>query len=147
MSWYIKTFIELSKEELYNILKERVNIFVVEQACPYPDIDDKDRTAYHLFKKEAGEIIAYSRIFKSGDYYAEASIGRVIVKAASRDRGLGRELLKQAITFVHQELKESAIKIQAQDYLRDFYGSFGFQPVSEVYLEDDIPHVDMLLKR
>lgn len=144
--WRIKKYEELTNDELYNIIKERVNVFVVEQDCPYPELDSKDHLAYHLFKVNAnGEIIAYSRIFSKGLYYEEASIGRVIVKEAFRKEGLGRELLQRAISFIYEELKESTIKIQAQDYLRDFYGSFGFEAISEVYLEDNIPHVDMLL--
>ncbi|MFA9558586.1 GNAT family N-acetyltransferase [Evansella sp. AB-rgal1] len=147
MGWNIKTFEQLSNQELYNILKERVNIFVVEQECPYPEIDSKDQLAYHLFKEEDGDVLAYARIFKGGDYYEEASIGRVIVIKEARATGLGRELLQEAINFLHNELEETSIKIQAQDYLRKFYGSFGFVPISEVYLEDGIPHLDMLYKK
>lgn len=146
MEWKIKRFDELSNEELYNIIKERINIFVVEQDCPYPELDGKDAFAYHLFQvREEGEIAAYARIYKHGLYYEEASFGRVIVKEKYRREGLGKELLTRAITFLQEELNEHKIKIQAQDYLRDFYGSFGFKPISEVYLEDNIPHVDMLL--
>ncbi|MDG5786068.1 GNAT family N-acetyltransferase [Evansella sp. AB-P1] len=144
MSWKIKTFEELSKRELYTIMKERVNVFIVEQDCPYPELDNKDEFAFHLFHERDGEIIAYSRIFKGGDYYEEASFGRVIVKMEYRKEGLGRDLLERAIAFIHDELKERSIKIQAQDYLRNFYGSFGFKPITDVYLEDGIPHLDML---
>ncbi|MDQ0253986.1 ElaA protein [Evansella vedderi] len=148
MDWKIKRYEELSNDELYNIIKERINIFVVEQDCPYPELDGKDNLAFHLFKEnDNGEVIAYARIFHNGLYYDEASFGRVIVKEAYRREGLGRELLERAITFLHGELKETTIKIQAQDYLREFYGSFGFEPISEVYLEDNIPHVDMLLTK
>ncbi|ADU29054.1 GNAT family N-acetyltransferase [Evansella cellulosilytica] len=147
MGWTIKSFHELTSEQLYKIIKERINVFVVEQDCPYPELDDKDFVAYHLFNEEDGEIIAYARIFSSGLYYDEASFGRVIVKETFRKRGMGRELLKRAISFIHDELKENDIKIQAQDYLRDFYASFQFKSITDVYLEDNIPHVDMIYKR
>jgi|SRR5690554_3647286 len=145
MGWHLKTFQELTTEELYKILKERVEIFVVEQNCPYSEIDNNDQKAFHLYKEEGGEIIAYSRIFASGDYYKEASIGRVIVKEKYRKAGLGKELMKESLKFLRKELREKAVKIQAQDYLRKFYGSFGFELISEVYMMDNLPHVDMLI--
>ncbi|OIJ15633.1 GNAT family N-acetyltransferase [Anaerobacillus arseniciselenatis] len=145
MSWQLKTFEELTNEQLYNIIKERLNIFVVEQDCPYPELDDIDQHCFHLFTEEEGEIKAYCRILEAGLKYEEASIGRVIVKEKYRRNGLATELLNNAIDFTKNGLNETKIKIQAQDYLKEFYGSFGFQPVSEVYLEDGIPHVDMIL--
>lgn len=152
MSWYLKTFQQLSTNELYAILKERVNIFVVEQNCPYPEIDDNDQAAYHLFKvnesneenKENGDVMAYLRILPSGVVYKEASFGRVIVKEQYRGLGLAKEMIDQAMYFLQYTLNEHKIKIQAQDYLRDFYASFGFDAISGVYLEDGIPHVDMI---
>ncbi len=145
MSWQLKTFEELTNEQLYNIIKERLNIFVVEQDCPYPELDDIDQHCFHLFTEEKGEIKAYCRILEAGLKYEEASIGRVIVKEKYRRNGLATELLNNAIDFTKNGLNETKIKIQAQDYLREFYGSFGFQSISEVYLEDGIPHVDMIL--
>jgi ElaA protein len=145
MAWQLKKFEDLTNNQLYNIIKERLNIFVVEQDCPYPELDDLDQDSIHLFNEEADEIRAYCRILNAGLKYKEASIGRVIVKEKYRRNGLATELLNNAIEYCDTELKQKQIKIQAQDYLRDFYGSFGFKPISEVYLEDGIPHIDMIL--
>ncbi|WP_218971030.1 GNAT family N-acetyltransferase [Alkalihalobacterium bogoriense] len=143
--WSIKTFEELSTQELYNIMTERINIFVVEQECPYPELDGKDIDAYHLVaQSEDGAIMAYARIFQSGSYYEQASIGRVIVNENYRGQGLGKQLMRKAIHFVLHDLHETEIKIQAQHYLENFYQSFGFLSVSEVYIHDLIPHLDML---
>ena len=147
MSWNLKKFDELTNMELYNLLKERTLVFVVEQNCPYPEVDGKDPFSYHLFKEDKGEIVAYLRIVPAGVTYQEASIGRVFVKKEYRGQGMAEELLKKGLDFIQNELKETEVKIQAQDYLRKFYGSFGFQPISETYLEDNIPHVDMLLQK
>lgn len=144
--WSIKKFDELSTKELYAILKERTDVFVVEQACPYPEVDGKDLASYHLYKEQDGEIVAYLRVLPAGVSYDEASIGRVLVKKDYRGQGLAQQLLENALRFLEDELHETTIKIQAQDYLRKFYGSFGFEVISETYLEDDIPHVDMLKK-
>lgn len=145
MGWIVKTFQQLSTDELYKILKVRSEVFVVEQDCVYLDIDGHDQSAYHLYKEENGEIIAYSRIFASGEFLEEASIGRVIVIEKYRKIGLGKELLKEALTFLRDQLKESTVKIIAQNYLRKFYSSFGFEAISDVYIYDALPHVDMLI--
>ncbi|RJR09847.1 GNAT family N-acetyltransferase [Candidatus Parcubacteria bacterium] len=146
MGWKLKRFNELTNQDLYAILKERTSVFVVEQNCPYPEVDGKDPQSYHLFKEENGEIIAYLRVLPAGVSYKEASIGRVLVKKEYRGQGLAEELLRRGLDFIYVELKEATIKIQAQDYLRKFYGSFGFKAITETYLEDNIPHVDMLLQ-
>ncbi|TYR73140.1 GNAT family N-acetyltransferase [Rossellomorea vietnamensis] len=147
MSWKIRKFDELTNSELYNLLKERTLVFVVEQNCPYLEVDGKDPFSYHLFKEDDGEIIAYLRILPAGVSYQEVSIGRVFVKKEFRGQGLAEELIKKGLKFIQKELNETNVKIQAQDYLRKFYGSFGFQAISETYLEDNIPHVDMLLQK
>ena len=147
MSWNIKKFEELTNSELYNLLKERTLEFVVEQNCPYLEVDGKDPFSYHLFKEEEGEIVAYLRVVPAGVSYQEASIGRVFVKKEYRGQGIAGELLSRGLNYIQNELKETNVKIQAQDYLRKFYSSFGFQAVSDTYLEDNIPHVDMLLKK
>lgn len=146
MSWNLKRFDELTNMELYNILKERTSVFVVEQNCPYPEVDGKDPQSYHLFKEEYGEIIAYLRVLPAGVSYQEASIGRVFVKKEYRGQGLAEELLRRGLEYINHELRELTVKIQAQEYLRKFYGSFGFQAITETYLEDNIPHIDMLLQ-
>ncbi len=145
MTWELKTYQDLTKAQLYSMIKERINIFVVEQNCPYPELDDLDQDSFHLFYEVEGEIRAYCRILPKGLKYKEVSIGRVIVKEAYRRQGLASTLIEKAITFVKDELHDTAIKIQAQDHLRQFYGSFGFTPISETYLEDGIPHIDMVL--
>lgn len=147
MGWNLKKFDELTNIELYNLLKERTLVFVVEQNCPYPEVDGKDPFSYHLFKENNGEIIAYLRIVPAGVSYQEISIGRVFVKKEYRGQGIAEELLKKGLDFIENELKEKTVKIQAQDYLRKFYSSFGFQTISETYLEDNIPHIDMVLQR
>lgn len=146
MTWQLKTYAELTKDQLYSIIKERINIFIVEQNCPYPELDDLDQGSYHLFFEEEGEIRAYCRISPKGLKYEEVSIGRVIVKEAYRRNGIASVLVRSAIDFVETELNETEIKIQAQDHLRSFYGSFGFKSISETYLEDGIPHVDMIIR-
>lgn len=147
MSWKLKKFDELTNIELYNLLKERTLVFVVEQNCPYFEVDGKDPFSYHLFKEDNGEIVAYLRIVPAGVIYQETSIGRVFVKKEYRGQGIAGKLLQNGLEFIQNELKETKVKIQAQDYLRKFYTSFGFQPISETYLEDNIPHVDMILQR
>ncbi|MEI4314818.1 GNAT family N-acetyltransferase [Streptococcus suis] len=140
----MKAFDQLSLQELYSILTLRVDVFVVEQACPYPEVDGKDPNCLHLLGMDNGELVAYLRILPAGLSYDEVSIGRVVIKPSHRGKGLGRPMMEQAIAYITTEWKESQIKIGAQAYLEKFYSSLGFEPVSEVYLEDDIPHLDML---
>ncbi len=143
VNWTCQTFDQLTKEDLYLILMERVNVFVVEQTCPYPEIDHRDQEALHLMAKEDGTIVAYCRIFQSGMMYEEASIGRVLVTQAGRKKGFGKMLLSKALEKL-SELGETRVKIQAQAYLKSFYESFGFKAVSDCYDEDGIPHLDMV---
>ncbi|MCU0157223.1 GNAT family N-acetyltransferase [Bacillus safensis] len=143
IKWTCHTFEQLSKEDLYLILMERVNVFVVEQTCPYPEIDHRDQEALHLIAKENGTIVAYCRIFQNGILYKEASIGRILVTQAGRKKGYGKLLLIKALEKL-SELGETSVKIQAQAYLKSFYESFGFKAVSDVYDEDGIPHLDMV---
>ncbi|MCY7492359.1 GNAT family N-acetyltransferase [Bacillus safensis] len=143
IKWTCHTFEQLSKEDLYLILMERVNVFVVEQTCPYPEIDHRDQEALHLIAKENGVIVAYCRIFQNRIMYKEASIGRVLVTQAGRKKGYGKLLLIKALEKL-SELGETSVKIQAQAYLKSFYESFGFKAGSDVYDEDGIPHLDMV---
>lgn len=144
MELIIKEFNELNAEELYEILKLRINIFIVEQNCPYEECDDKDKSSYHLYLKDNDKILAYLRVVKKGISYNEISIGRVVVNSKYRGQNLGRELMTKAINFIINELKEKNIRISAQLYLEEFYKSFGFKSVTEQYLEDNIPHIEML---
>lgn len=146
MNWKIKKFKELNVEEIYKILALRNEVFIVEQECAYLDCDNKDLNSYHLFSEENGEVVAYLRILEKGVSYDEISIGRVAVKKNYRGKGISRGMMLKAIEFVENNLNEDTIKIQAQAYLLNFYSSFGFKAVSEEYLEDNIPHIDMLYK-
>lgn len=147
MNWEIKKFEELKTEELYEILKIRSTVFVIEQQCIYQDVDDRDKRAYHLFAMENGKVVTYLRILGKGISYSEVSIGRVLIDNNYRGRGLARELMLKAIDFIENDLKEEIIRISAQEYLINFYRSLGFKIVSDVYLEDDIPHIEMLYKK
>ncbi|MBK5241716.1 GNAT family N-acetyltransferase [Clostridium sp.] len=146
MNWIIKKFNELSSDELYEILKLRSEVFVVEQECIYEDCDGKDKKSYHLFAEQNGEILVYLRILEKGVSYNEISIGRVLANKRYRGRGFAKQMMIRAIEFIEHYLKENEIRISGQEYLLDFYTSFGFVKVSESYLEDDIPHIEMLYK-
>lgn len=143
MTWKIKKFHELTPSELYEILKARCEVFIMEQSCPYLDEDGYDASATHLFADDEGKIAAYCRLFHAGIKFPDASIGRVITTSAYRGTGLGRELMNRAIRFVTEDMNEPAIRISGQAYLRKFYESLGFEVVSEEYLEDGIPHYEM----
>lgn len=144
MELVTKHFSELTTEELHDIMYARVAVFVVEQECPYPEVDGNDKDAYHVYLKDADGIQAYARVLKPGVTYEEASIGRVI--SMKRGTGLGREVMAAAIEAARTELGADTVKIGAQVYARGFYEQFGFKQVSEEYLEDDIPHMDMILE-
>ena len=143
IQWFTKKFEALSVVELYQILRLRSEIFVVEQNCVYQDLDNKDQKALHLFGQFEGKIIAYSRLFKAGDYFDCSSIGRVVVDENYRDKDFGHELIAQGIAGIKKYYGEENITISAQLYLKKFYESHGFIQTSEMYLEDDIPHIEM----
>lgn len=142
-----KRFKELSLDELYSILQLRSAVFVVEQDCVYQDLDGKDTTAIHILGKKDGQVVAYTRIFAPGDYFKEASIGRVAVKKAERKFGYGREIMLASIKAVQDYYNESKIHLSAQTYLTKFYTSLGFVHHGEGYLEDGIPHIAMIKPR
>lgn len=146
MVWGVKRFEELTVDELYGLLRLREQVFIIEQDCVYPDLDNKDPKAIHIFGKSNGKIIAYSRIFKSGDYFETASIGRVVTDKNFRNQKLGYVLMQKSIEEVKNRLNEDFITISAQCYLLGFYESLGFVPVGEEYLEDGIPHKRMIRK-
>ncbi|RYG48604.1 MAG: GNAT family N-acetyltransferase [Chitinophagaceae bacterium] len=148
MNWQLKSFEDLSNKELYQILQLRAEVFVVEQNCPYQDVDGKDAQATHLWATDAnGTLMAYCRLLPSGVSYAEPSIGRVANALVARGKGLGREMMERAILHISQKWAEPAIRISAQCYLEKFYTSLGFATTSEPYLEDDIPHINMLWQK
>lgn len=140
----IKFFEELTIHELYAMLQLRSEVFVVEQDCVYQDIDGKDNKALHVLGFKNHNLVAYTRIFKSGDYFENASIGRVIVKETERTHKYGYDIMNASIQAVNDQFNESVIKISAQQHLESFYTSLGFKTVSEPYLEDGIPHIGML---
>lgn len=140
----IKSFEKLTAQELYNILKLRSEIFVVEQNCVYQDMDDKDQKALHVLGMKNETIVAYTRIFKPGDYFEYASIGRVIVSQKERQHKYGYDIMNASIKAVKDNFNATKIKIGAQSYLRKFYGNLGFKEVGEEYLEDGIPHIHMI---
>jgi ElaA protein len=139
----IKPFNELSTTELYKILQLRSEVFVVEQNCVYQDIDYKDQKAVHVLGYYEGVLAAYSRLFKPNEYFADSSIGRVIVKASHRDKKFGHDLMRVSIAAIKDLFNETNITISAQLYLQKFYEGHGFVTVGESYLEDDIPHIEM----
>ena len=141
--WRIQTFSQLSTENLYKIIKARIDVFVVEQDCPYPDCDDTDQVALHLWAEENGEVVCYCRIFPENVKYAESSIGRVLTTEKGRGRNLGRQMMKYAVETIENRFYTSKIRISAQDYLIPFYKEFGFVPTDKKYLEDNLPHTEM----
>jgi len=143
LQFKIKRFNELSTTELYSVLQLRSEVFVVEQNCVYQDIDGKDAKAIHLLGTYNNELVAYVRIFKPGDYFEQASIGRVVVKQNYRNRNWGYVLMNEAIQATQTVFNETKITISAQLYLKKFYENLGFIQTSEMYLEDDIPHIEM----
>lgn len=146
MEFKVKKFKELTTSELYEILQLRSEVFVVEQDCVYQDIDFKDQKALHVIGTKEGKIIAYTRLFNSGEYFDTPSIGRVVVKDTERKYGYGNDLIKASIQAIVDNYKEIKITISAQTYLQRFYESHGFKQIGEGYLEDDIPHIKMIKK-
>ena len=142
--WQTKSFEELTVQELYGLLRLREQVFIIEQNCIYPDIDNKDPKAIHVLGIANDKIISYARIFKPGDYFDTASIGRVVTDKSFRNQKVGYALMQKSIAAVEQFFNETAITISAQQYLTGFYESLGFVQVGEGYLEDDIPHIKMV---
>ena len=142
METIVKKFDELTLDELYDLLKLRAQVFVVEQNCPYQDLDDIDKDAYHVFIVDKGEIVACARVIDKGKRLDEVSIGRVI--SARRRQGLGTTVMKASIKTAKQFFGAKKIKIGAQEYAIPFYQQVGFKVVSDTYLEDGIPHKYMI---
>jgi ElaA protein len=145
LTWIFKRFEELSLQELYDALKLRQMVFIVEQTCIFPDIDGLDAHAYHLLGYDDKKIVAYTRITFPGVMFDEVSIGRIVTDTQERNKGYGKEITAMALQKVKEIYGNVPVKIAAQDYLLNFYGSFGFKPVDEKYMWDGILHQDMLL--
>ena len=147
MEWKIKSFNQLDRDELYELLKLRVDVFVVEQNCPYPEIDGKDRhpeTLHLIGLNQNGELLAYLRILPPGLSFKQVSIGRVVVGKKSRGKGISDTMVQKALDHIKSTWPNESIQIGAQVYLKAFYESHGFEGASESYLEDGIPHIDMI---
>jgi len=148
VEWSVQSFDELAVRDLYRLLAARVDVFVVEQDCPYQDLDGHDDGAIHVSGwRNDGEPAAYARVLGPGVRFEEPSIGRVLTTSAVRGTGAGRELMRRSIAATRAAFPGRAIRISAQRYLERFYGELGFTIESEPYLEDGIPHVEMLLAR
>lgn len=144
ITYNIKEYNQLNLNQLYNLLQLRSEVFVVEQNCVYQDLDGKDQKALHVLGYVEDELVAYTRLFKPGNYFDEASIGRVVVKANYRKLGYGDDIMKTSIDAVIHYYKTDNIRISAQCYLKQFYSNLKFKVEGEEYLEDGIPHVNML---
>lgn len=147
MQWLIKKFSQLTTDELYDILKLRIDVFVVEQTCYYSDLDDLDRNVetLHVFSYLEGKICCYARILPKGTSYPEyVSIGRVITAEHGRGKGLGHELISQSLQAISLNFPAQNIKISAQEHLEKFYQQHEFSRVTDMYLEDGIPHIGMI---
>lgn len=144
MNWHCTPFGELGPTALYDLLALRSAVFVVEQRCAYLDPDGLDPKALHVYAYDTSGILkACARILPAGVSHPEASIGRVCIALSERRTGLGRELMERTLAYVHEHYGQVPLRISAQEYLVEFYSSFGFEKVSEPYLEDGIPHVEM----
>ncbi len=146
ITWVLKKFENLSPLELYKIMQLRAEVFVVEQNCVYQDVDGKDLKSLHLFgTNESDEVIAYSRIVPAGISFKEISIGRVVSSPKARGTRVGKELMKQSLEKIKELYGNVPIRIGAQCYLKKFYADLGFVAEGEEYLEDNIPHIEMLI--
>ena len=145
MQTVIKKWIDLSIDEVQSIFGLRSEVFIVEQECPFQDVDGRDPEADHLLLYENNILCGYTRIFPKNTYFKEASFGRTVVKKKYRGRGYGHVLVKESIKYLKNK-KESPIKISAQSYLKKFYTSHGFTAIGEEYLEDNIPHTAMFFE-
>ena len=143
--WTLQPFEALTSDELYKILQLRIEVFIVEQQCPFQDADNKDQKASHLCAWQGDNLVAYTRILPPGISYAEASIGRVVNASSVRGSGIGKELMQRSIASVYQLFGKTPIRIGAQFYLKRFYESFGFVQDSAIYMEDNIEHIKMIL--
>ncbi|WP_160670140.1 GNAT family N-acetyltransferase [Clostridium sp. C8-1-8] len=143
MEWILKHYNQLTIDELYEILKSRMEVFIGEQRVTEQDLDDRDKDCYHLFAVDNGRVVAYCRIIKAGVAYKDPSIGRVLVIKSHRRLGLASKMMVKAMKFIRDELKEESITLSAQQYVVDLYESLGFKRKSDVYMEAGIPHIKM----
>ncbi|MBR9873000.1 GNAT family N-acetyltransferase [Vibrio sp. J1-1] len=145
LTWITLPFTQLTTIQLYELMRLRVDVFVVEQTCPYPELDGKDTLdgVYHLLGYQDDALVACARLLPAGTTYSNVSIGRVVTKQTARGGGLGHKLLEEALTQCESLWPKQTIDIGAQEHLIEYYSRHGFDVVSDCYLEDGIPHVDM----
>ena len=144
IAWRFARFEELDAREVHDLLQARSAVFVVEQSCVFQDVDGADPASWHLLGREDGVLLAYCRLVPPGTKFPEASIGRVLTTEAGRRKGLGRELMAEAVRRAHALWPGKPLRIGAQVDLERFYGEFGFAKCSEPYDEDGIMHIEML---
>ena len=144
MKLEIKPWEKLSREQINDIFSLRSEVFIVEQECPYQDVDGKDETADHIMLRVENELVGYTRVFPKNTYFKEASFGRAVVKKSHRGEGYGHLLVDKSLEYLKSK-KQSPIKISAQSYLKEFYSSHGFMAKGDEYMEDGIPHTAMYL--
>lgn len=144
MIWKLKEWEELKPDELHQAYKLRTDVFVVEQGCPYPEVDDYDPQCKHLFAWKDKELVAYARVCPPETVYPEASVGRIVIPVNHRGGGLGKELVNRALEQAALDFPTHNIKLQAQEYLEGFYASFGFETITKSYPDMMVMHVDML---
>ncbi|MBB4132732.1 GNAT family N-acetyltransferase [Xanthomonas sp. 3075] len=147
LQWQCLHFAQLSTTQLYALLRLRSDVFVVEQQCAYPELDGKDTlpdVVHLLGSTAAGELVAYLRVLPAGVSYPEPSIGRVVIAVSARGHGVAHALLREGLRVVQAQWPRSAVQLGAQAHLQAFYAAHGFAPSSEPYLDDGIPHIDML---
>jgi ElaA protein len=140
----IKHYTELTKDELHDMIALRISVFVVEQDCPYQELDGLDKDAFHVLIKDSDKIIATTRILKAGVAYKELAIGRVVTAISHRHLKLGHELMRASMTFITETFESAAVRLSAQSHLKNYYAKYGFIPTGKDYLEDGIPHSEML---
>jgi ElaA protein len=145
--WQISEFAELSNSALYDLLRLRQQVFVVEQGINYVDADGLDQRAVHMLCREDGELLAYQRCLEPGAYYSESAMGRITVSAPARGRGLGRELVRRGIEHNLRRWPQQDIRINAQAYLEGFYHALGFMTQGDVFEDKGVPHIQMLYAR
>lgn len=143
MTTKIVTFNELTNTELYELLALRFNVFVIEQTCIYPEFDDIDAKALHLLAYENEALAGYARLYTDKDNYAR--IGRIVIDKGHRGNALGKNIIEESITYIKTSFNNDVIKINAQEHLKKYYESFGFQQIGDSYLDYGIPHIDMIL--
>ena len=147
MIWTFKHFKELSLDEFHDLLSLRIKVFVVEQDCPYQELDGKDKVAYHLIgKTKDGKLVGTLRVLPPGVSYEEVAIGRIVIDPSHRNKSKGSEMMDETMNFIRKKFGDVQVRISAQEHLEQFYNNHNFYSTEKKYLEDGIPHIEMLYK-